>query len=104
MSLETREVKFVWRDIPGFCWDILVVAEKFEKKKFVFTFWPLNSGRSRRKFGKCGSSLFPEGPKTEKKSVLLEVFNLDLQNSPPPPHKNRVWWVARLNFQSRLKL
>ena len=33
MSLETREIKLFWRDIPGFCWDIPAVPEKFEKKK-----------------------------------------------------------------------
>ena len=39
MSLETREIKFC-RDIPGFCWDIPAVPEKFEKKMFVFNFGP----------------------------------------------------------------
>ena len=29
---ETRETKLFWRDIPGFCWDIPGVSEKFEKK------------------------------------------------------------------------
>ena len=33
MSLETREIKLFWRDIPGFCWDIPALPEKFEKKK-----------------------------------------------------------------------
>ena len=33
MSLETREIKLFGRDIPGFCWDILAVPEKFKKKK-----------------------------------------------------------------------
>ena len=41
MSLETREIKLFWRDIPGFCWDIPAAPEKFEKKKFVFVYWPL---------------------------------------------------------------
>ena len=41
MSLETREIQLFGRDIPGFCWDITAVPEKFEKKKFVFNFWPL---------------------------------------------------------------
>ena len=40
MSLESRELKLFWRDTPGFCWDIPEVPEKFEKKKFVFKFWP----------------------------------------------------------------
>ena len=39
--LETREIKLFWRDIPGFCWDIPAVPEKYEKKRFVFNFWPL---------------------------------------------------------------
>ena len=41
MSLETREIKLFLRDIPGCCRDIPEVPEKFEKKKFVFEFWPL---------------------------------------------------------------
>ena len=44
MSLETRENKFFGRDIPGSCWDIPAVPEKFEKKKFGFNFWPLVTG------------------------------------------------------------
>ena len=35
-SLETREIKLFWWDIPGFCRDIPAVPEKFEKKRFVF--------------------------------------------------------------------
>ena len=35
MSLETREIKFFWRDMLGFCWDIPGVPEKFEKKTCV---------------------------------------------------------------------
>ena len=38
MSLETRETKFFWRDIPGFGLDIPEVPEKFEKKNFVLNF------------------------------------------------------------------
>ena len=30
MSLETREIKHFWRDIPGFCWDIPGAPEKFD--------------------------------------------------------------------------
>ena len=37
MSLKTREIKLFWRDIPGSCWDIPAVPEKFELK-FVFNF------------------------------------------------------------------
>ena len=32
-SLETRESKLLWRDIPGFCRDILEVLKKFEERK-----------------------------------------------------------------------
>ena len=39
MAHETRETKFFWWDIPGFCWDISEAPEKFEKNKFVFIFW-----------------------------------------------------------------
>ena len=41
MSLETRETKPFWRDIPGFCRDIPEAPQEFEKKMFVFNFWPL---------------------------------------------------------------
>ena len=41
MSLETREIKLFGRDIPGFCWDIPELPEKFEKKKFEFNSRPL---------------------------------------------------------------
>ena len=35
MSLETREIKLLGRDIPGFCRDIPPKPEKFEKKVCV---------------------------------------------------------------------
>ena len=41
MFLETRETKLFWPNIPGFCWDIPAVPEKFEKQKFVFNSLPL---------------------------------------------------------------
>ena len=44
MSLETREIKHFWWDIPGFCRDIPAAPEKFEKKKFVFNFRSLLKG------------------------------------------------------------
>ena len=44
MSLETQEIKLFWRDIPGFCWDIPVVPEKFEKKRFVQFSFPIFFG------------------------------------------------------------
>ena len=31
MSLETRETKLLWREIPGSCWDVAGVPEKFDK-------------------------------------------------------------------------
>ena len=43
MSLETREIKLLGRDIPGFCRDIPGVPEKFEKKRFVFNSRPLET-------------------------------------------------------------
>ena len=43
MSLKTREIKLFGRDFPGFCWDIPVAPEKFEKKVCV-QFWPLIVG------------------------------------------------------------
>ena len=44
MSFETQENQTFWRDIPGFCQDIPGVPEKFEKKRFVFIFRPLETG------------------------------------------------------------
>ena len=54
MSLETREIKLLWRDILGFCRDIPESPEKFERKKsscsifgpyqilvILVRFWPL---------------------------------------------------------------
>ena len=35
MSLEIREIKLFGQDIPGFCWDIPAVPEKFEKNVCV---------------------------------------------------------------------
>ena len=40
MPLEARETKLLWRDIPGFCWDIPGGPDKCVKKKFVFDFGP----------------------------------------------------------------
>ena len=48
----------------------------------------------------------PEGPnlaKEPKSAISLEIFNLDLENSPPPPTKIGVWWVARLKFAISLE-
>ena len=38
--LETREIKLSGRDIPGFCWDIPAVPEKFEKTSLCSIFGP----------------------------------------------------------------
>ena len=43
MFLETREIQLLWRDIPGFCWDIPAVPKKLEKKKFVLNVCHLNN-------------------------------------------------------------
>ena len=40
MSLETRETKHFWRDIPGFCRDIPEAPEKFEKTNLCSIFGP----------------------------------------------------------------
>ena len=40
MSLETREIKLFWRNIPGFCRDIPAVPEKFEKKSLCSILGP----------------------------------------------------------------
>ena len=44
MPLETREIKLFWRDIPGFCRDILKLPEKFEKKSLGSIFVPYQNG------------------------------------------------------------
>ena len=33
ISLEARETNLFWRDIPGFCWEILGLPEKVENKR-----------------------------------------------------------------------
>ena len=57
MSLETREIKLFWRDIPGFCRHIPVVPEKFEKKKVrvQFSFPKLICSDPRRPVGWQGN-------------------------------------------------
>ena len=58
-SLETGEIKlFFWQDIPGFCWDIPAVPEKFGRKKLVFNVWPLTAMRETngRVSGNLGKS------------------------------------------------
>ena len=44
------EIKLFGRDIPGFCWDIPAVPEKFENKESVFNFWPLALGDPKSRF------------------------------------------------------
>ena len=46
MSPETREIKIFGQDIPGFCRDVPVVPEKFEKTYFQFCQNCLQRGRS----------------------------------------------------------
>ena len=48
MSLETRETKRFWRDIPGFGQDIPGMPEKSENKKFVFNFLGCHKGGFKR--------------------------------------------------------
>ena len=62
MSLETREIKFFGRDIPGFCWDIPAAPEKFEKKKFVFNFRPLQPPQLLKKVSQYTSHLYCSAP------------------------------------------
>ena len=49
-SLETRETKMFWRDVPGVCQDIPAVPEKFEEKEFVFDFRPLLDFHAENQF------------------------------------------------------
>ena len=75
MSLETKEIKLFGRDIPGFCWDIPAAPEKFEKKKFVFNFWPLISS--------CVSPAFErEHPVSSESKCHLRVL-IFLRSAPP---------------------
>ena len=52
MSLETREIKLFWQDIPGFCRDILGVPEKLEKKVCVQFSSPKSTRSPREIWGK----------------------------------------------------
>ena len=73
MSLETREIKLFWRDIPGFCRDIPAVPEKFEQKKFVFKFRPLNIGLAKPRFRYTPENVFR---KESRKSGQERVQNV----------------------------
>ena len=48
MSLETREIKLFWRDIPGFCRDSPEAPEKFEKKSLCSRSGKLKSAGQRQ--------------------------------------------------------
>ena len=60
---------------------------------------------------------YPKGPKIQKVNLAyifqsrlkkanqsLGFFNPDLQNSPPPPYKIGVWWMARLKIAISLEI
>ena len=79
MSLETQGIKLFWRDIPGFCGDIPGVPEKFENKKFGFSFrslifevncshLPLSSRRMREKRRKKEEKNIPKNNEKAKKN------------------------------------
>ena len=40
MSLESREIKLYWLDLPGFCWDIPAVPESSRKISLRSIFGP----------------------------------------------------------------
>ena len=48
MSLETREIKLFWAGYPGLLPGYPGSIRKFEKKKFVFNFWPLHLSKKYR--------------------------------------------------------
>ena len=81
MCLETREIKLLGRDIPGFCWDILAVPEKvWEKKKVcVQLLAPIFETKKWTFWG--GPHLL--GPHLNNPS---RVFNC-----PPPPLEKPCW-------------
>ena len=78
MSLEARETKLFWRDIPGFCRDIPEAPEKFEKTKFLFNL---------RSLEKCGGWVVEEalalrkmfsGSRLDPQPQRLPIFYLVL--------------------------
>ena len=89
MPLETQGNQTLWRDIPGFLPDIPGVSEKFERRKFVFNFWPLTvcvskssapkqdrdwkqgSFGKKVSFQKCPFESFQRTKKFEKKKLAL---------------------------------
>ena len=73
MSLETWEIKFVWRAIPGFCWDVPEVPEKFENKKCLCSiFGPY---KLRQKLGKDNHGNSLSAPKLRSTGFLV-VYSL----------------------------
>ena len=48
ISLETREIKLSWRDIPGFCWDIRRHPKSLRQKSLCSIFGPYT-----REFRRC---------------------------------------------------
>ena len=65
MSFETQGNQTFGRDVPGFCRDIPELPEKFEKRKFVFNFWPIKVTK------KWLSGFPPKWLKSEPRSDFL---------------------------------
>ena len=97
MSLETRETKRFWRDIPGFCRDIPAVPEKFEKKKVCVQFsFPTNftekgkilarwTFRPRKTKKKLPHHPPLQNPPIRRRHPPGPLAPPVLENPPPPP-------------------
>ena len=88
--LKPGEIELFWRDIPGFCRDNPEVPEKFEKKWFVFNFWPLILQFGHRRAEACkhspASSVNPGGRAKSTKPIHVDidvVENVSVENLPP---------------------
>ena len=75
MSLETREIKLFWRDIPGFCRDIPAVPEKFEKIKFLFATPRPATGVQNVPGVSFGVSLGPFGPQRHPEGHSRDILD-----------------------------
>ena len=87
MSIETREIKLFWPDVPGFCRDIPEVPEKFEKKKFVFIFGSLlksvseNRAQKKKNFVLCYGLFRPIGPLPSSLAPLHHIMSTTAQGA-----------------------
>ena len=68
MSFKTQGNQTFWRDIPGFCWDIPGVPEKFEKKSLCSILGPLKLRYFRKPLRGPPTHGLPRPPSNKKRN------------------------------------